>query len=142
MAVCGICDGEMREGVSCSDDPLIIGGQPYEPIRWGKERRSSRWTIPDLCTDCGTPIGGVHHHGCCVERCPLCLGQAMWCPCIAADQRREEEEEMLAAVAETEADMSTYADAESERGHTRLRAMTDRTPRQCMAHLFLRERPV
>lgn len=33
------------------------------------------------CRDCGTPEGGLHHSGCCVERCPRCLGQAIGCGC-------------------------------------------------------------
>jgi hypothetical protein len=68
--------------ISCLSDPIPIGGGFFEPIRWGDERRSSRWVIDFPCRDCRTPIGGVHHPGCCVERCPACLGQALGCPCF------------------------------------------------------------
>jgi hypothetical protein len=132
MALCTICGGEMRDGVSCSDDPLIIGGQPYEPIRWGKERVPRSWTTSDFCRDCGVPIGGVHHHGCCVERCPLCFGQAMGCPCGEADEWLEEEE------AEETFDFEELLNE----ARAQLRATSHRAPRQCMAHLFLRERPM
>lgn len=36
-----------------------------------------------FCHDCGTPRNGLHHPGCDVERCPLCLGQAIACPCTS-----------------------------------------------------------
>ena len=82
MAVCPQCEGEMMEEVSCLSDPIPIGGDFFEPIRWGDERRSSRWVVDFPCRDCRTPIGGVHHPGCCVERCPACLGQSFGCPCF------------------------------------------------------------
>jgi hypothetical protein len=82
MAICRICDGEMLEGISCRDDPIRIGDRFYEPIRWGDERKTGRWVRPDHCRDCSTPLGGVHHHGCCIESCAGCHGQAMGCPCF------------------------------------------------------------
>jgi len=82
MAMCPQCEGEMMDEISCLSDPIAIGGDFFEPIRWGEERRSSRWVIDFPCRDCRTPIGGVHHPGCCVERCPACLGQALGCPCF------------------------------------------------------------
>jgi hypothetical protein len=75
----------MMDEVSCLSDPIPIGGGFFEPIRWGDERRNSRWVIDFPCRDCRTPIGGVHHPGCCVERCPACLGQALGCPCFGTD---------------------------------------------------------
>jgi hypothetical protein len=86
MAVCGECGGEMLDGVSCKTDLIMIDGKGYEPIRWGEEKRSKRWTLPDQCSDCYVPVGGVHHPGCCVERCPACLGQAFGCPCFTVDE--------------------------------------------------------
>ena len=82
MAVCTTCAGEMTEHISCLSTPIAIGGRLFDPIRWGEEVESRRWTIDFPCRDCGTPPGGVHHPGCCVERCPGCLGQAFWCPCF------------------------------------------------------------
>jgi hypothetical protein len=82
MAMCPQCEGEMMDEISCLSDPIPVGGDFFEPIRWGDERRSSRWVIDFPCRDCRTPIGGVHHPGCCVERCPACLGQALGCPCF------------------------------------------------------------
>jgi hypothetical protein len=83
MAVCPHCSGEMKEEISCRPDPIMIGESAYDPIRWGDERESKRWVIDFPCRDCATPPGGVHHPGCCVERCPACLGQAFGCECFA-----------------------------------------------------------
>jgi hypothetical protein len=82
MAVCSQCNGEMTEHISCLSDLINIGGEDFEPIRWGKERDSRKRVIDFDCRDCGTPPGGVHHPGCCVERCPACRGQALGCPCF------------------------------------------------------------
>jgi hypothetical protein len=85
MAICPQCEGEMMDEISCLSDPITIGSGSFEPIRWGNERKRSRWIIDFPCRDCRTPVGGVHHPGCCVERCPSCLGQALACPCFATD---------------------------------------------------------
>jgi hypothetical protein len=82
VAKCSHCRGEMMDGISCRSDPIVIGGKPYEPLRWGEEREFKRWGARSSCRDCNTPVGGVHHPGCCVERCPACLGQAFGCPCF------------------------------------------------------------
>jgi hypothetical protein len=83
MSVCPHCRGEMKEGISCRPDPIMIGDAAYEPMRWGDERNSMRSNIDFPCRDCATPPGGVHHPGCRVERCPACLAQALGCECFA-----------------------------------------------------------
>jgi hypothetical protein len=83
MAICSHCGGEMTDGISCLTDPVIIGGKAYAPVRWGQELRPRHRYEPDECRDCGTPLGGVHHPGCCIERCPACHGQAISCGCFA-----------------------------------------------------------
>jgi hypothetical protein len=85
MSICQQCEGEMMDEISCLSDPITIGSESFEPIRWGSERQRSRWVIDFPCRDCHTPLGGVHHPGCCVERCPACLGQALGCPCFGTD---------------------------------------------------------
>jgi hypothetical protein len=83
MAICSHCGGEMTEGISCLTDPVIIGGKAYAPIPFGQELRPRHRYEPEECRDCGTPLGGVHHPGCCMERCPACHGQALGCDCLA-----------------------------------------------------------
>jgi hypothetical protein len=83
MAICSHCGGEMTDGISCLTDPVLIGGKAYAPIRWGQELRPRHRYEPEDCRDCGTPLGGVHHPGCCMERCPACHGQAIGCECVS-----------------------------------------------------------
>ena len=83
MAICARCGGETTDGVSCLTDPVSIGGKRYAPVRWGQELRPRHRYEPDECRGCGTPLGGAHHPGCCLERCPACHGQALTCPCVA-----------------------------------------------------------
>jgi hypothetical protein len=72
----------MTEHVSCLTDPIDVGYGLYEPIRWGEERMHKGRAVDVPCGDCGTPPGGVHHPGCCLELCPVCRGQALGCPCF------------------------------------------------------------
>ena len=88
MAICTRCGGETTDGISCLTDPIRIGGKAYPPVRWGQEHRPRHRYEPDDCRGCGTPLGGVHHPGCCLERCPACHGQALTCPCVADQEER------------------------------------------------------
>jgi len=83
MAICVRCGGETADGISCLTDPISIGGKRYAPVRWGQELRPRHRYEPDECRGCGTPLGGAHHPGCCLERCPACHGQALRCACVA-----------------------------------------------------------
>ncbi len=83
MATCEICQRNMSEGISCSFDPLIIDGRPFEPIRCGDETGGMFPFVP--CGDCSVEGGGVHHHGCDLEQCPACLGQLFSCGCMDDD---------------------------------------------------------
>jgi len=85
MAICARCGGEMTDGISCLTDPIVIGGKAYAPVRWGQEPRPRHRYEPEECRACGTPLGGVHHPGCSLERCPACHGKALTCLCLVDD---------------------------------------------------------
>lgn len=96
MAVCRYCEGEMKDEISCRPDSLVIDGVVIKPVRWGEEKESHGRRIDYCCRDCGTPPGGVHHPGCCVERCPNCLGQAVGCGCyVPLDELDEADIELI-----------------------------------------------
>ncbi len=82
MAICTFCGNDMLDGVSCTPAPVHIGGRPYDPIRWGDETRLWLQQPSARCGDCNTPLGAVHHHGCDLEQCPACDGQALMCGCL------------------------------------------------------------
>jgi hypothetical protein len=143
MAKCPQCEGEMMDEISCLSDPIPVGGGFFDPIRWGDESESSRWVIDFPCRDCRTPIGGVHHPGCCVERCPACLGQAFGCPCFGdpdddiEDELDDVDECMALELA------SRRADADTDNAATDNNDDDDVTPHvrissRCRAHLFHR----
>jgi hypothetical protein len=135
VALCTYCDNEMKNMVSCISDPIYVGGELFELIRWGAERTDYPVDCP--CRDCGTPLGGVHHFGCCVELCPACFGQRAWCGCTMEDDEYDddeydEDEEELAPAA-----TMTWT-AAALRSASPARATPDhhwRTHTRCTAHL-------
>jgi hypothetical protein len=83
MSLCDVCRREMTKAHSCAWTsraqfcPIVILGVHYEPIPYGSEPgwREFGIPIPARCHDYGVEIGGYHHPGCDVERCPACGGQ-------------------------------------------------------------------
>jgi hypothetical protein len=80
-SLCLFCGNDMADGAGCTDDPVGIGSLLYMPVRWGHETGYRFTEMTDLCGDCGVRRGGVHHHGCDLEQCPACGGQAIFCEC-------------------------------------------------------------
>ena|ERR1019366_3431720 len=81
----------MRCRVSCNSDPFLIAGEAYEPLPCGEVSPFGR-PVTFTCPDCGTPPGGIDHHGCEVERCPACRRQAITCRCGERDEWDEQDE--------------------------------------------------
>lgn len=74
MVMCRDCDQEMNTAATCTAEVLAIRGVRYPRQRY----RSASDTA---CHDCGVAPGGVHHHGCDMERCPTCAWQLISCGC-------------------------------------------------------------
>ena len=81
----------MLSKVSCLEDPIVIDGEAYEPVRYGTEPVYRGIDHP--CGDCCAPVGGVHHHGCDVELCPRCGQQSISCECVWDGEEEEEEDD-------------------------------------------------
>jgi hypothetical protein len=75
MAVCIYCDQEMTddETKSCISMPVgFLDDVEMPPVRYAGSNR---------CHDCNIEVGGLHHPGCDMERCPRCGGQLISCNC-------------------------------------------------------------
>lgn len=73
-----------RKAQAQTQTHVHLCGIPYARVPYGKDHPDTAPT----CRDCGVNKGQLHVPTCCVERCPICSGQAIGCGC--ADDPREE----------------------------------------------------
>ena len=78
FAKCSYCKQEMKPGVGCVKVPIAIelAGKVMDPVPHSGD---------GVCHDCNAPVGGYHHPGCDMERCPHCGGQLISCGCLSDD---------------------------------------------------------
>jgi hypothetical protein len=77
-ATCDYCGNEQAPGTPCLALAQVEGIWYHRvPFSSPSPSRGLRTT----CRDCNVVEGQHHHRGCCVEKCPRCLGQAISCEC-------------------------------------------------------------
>ena len=80
MDACRWCGNDKVSATTCSVSTLHICGEPIRMIPFGDERW---WSVIGAvrCHGCGVGYGGLHHPGCDLQACPLCLDPLMSCRC-------------------------------------------------------------
>jgi hypothetical protein len=79
MAICHWCAQEMSVASSCTVAAFHLDGRPFEMVAFGADTNGG--AFGQRCGDCGVVLGGLHHPGCDVQRCPSCRGQMATCGC-------------------------------------------------------------
>lgn len=79
MAICDLCEREMTAADSCTVDVLHCDGEPYRLAPYEPEPMDL--DPGERCGDCGVLLGGLHHVGCDMQRCPRCQRQLISCGC-------------------------------------------------------------
>lgn len=90
MAECFECHQDMSVARSCTEAALFLVNGWFQRITYGSQHddipKYFPARLPNRCGDCATLIGGYHHPGCDMERCPRCLGQLIACGCQDPDE--------------------------------------------------------
>lgn len=84
--ICEFCQNEMDTAIDCvgNHTALFPDGERLPTIPYAHP------TDEDArCGDCGVAVGGSHHLGCGVERCPRCGGQRIGCDCGSMEEDNE-----------------------------------------------------
>jgi hypothetical protein len=84
---CGVCKLEMQDGVSCVEESVDINGEDFPQVPFHVDGAPA----DHHCHDCKTPLGGFHHPGCDMERCPKCGGQLISCGCLEDEEDADED---------------------------------------------------
>jgi hypothetical protein len=91
MATCDWCHNEMTDEktVTCKGNKVVefpdgteLSAVPYTQDGVDENHR---------CHDCQVKIGGYHHSGCDMERCPKCGGQLISCGCLDDESESDDE---------------------------------------------------
>lgn len=87
MVKCHYCKAEMlsKETVTCNANGFVDfpDGTKYLAVPCSEEEVN----ITGRCHDCGVAVGGYHHPGCDMERCPKCGGQLISCGCLDEEEQ-------------------------------------------------------
>lgn len=91
MAICNWCDKDMsvRSTKTCAGNTTVEfpDGTTMPSIPFSSDYGNTR------CHDCYIELGGFHHPGCDMERCPRCGGQLISCGCLDDPAEEETEED-------------------------------------------------
>lgn len=90
MTICNWCNNEMLAAsvISCGGNTTVDfpDGESLPALPYENEYREE----DHRCHDCNVKLGGFHHPGCDMERCPKCKGQLISCGCLNTEEEGDE----------------------------------------------------